>query len=238
MVTNLYSSFFILFRGRAMPSTDNPQQITVLLADDHAVVRKGTREFLQEDPEIDVIAEAADGAEAWHFLSQRQPDVAVLDIRMPHINGIDLTRRIKKEYPHVQVLILSAYDDAPYIFASLRAGANGYILKTAPSSDLLRAVKDLAAGKSFLDADIAPTVIANLTDTRKVEALSEREVDVLRGVAKGWTNREIGQRLAISDRIVQGHLANVFGKLSVNSRTEAVTVGLQQGILTLEDTQE
>lgn len=211
--------------------------ITVLLADDHAVVRKGTREFLEEDAAIAVIAEAADGAEAWTLLGQRQPDVAVLDVRMPRINGIDLTRRIKETYPEVRVLILTAYDDDPYIFAALRAGADGFLLKTAPSSDLLRAVKELAAGKSFLDIDVAPKVIANLSNSKQIEALSERELEVLRGVAKGWTNREIAAALAISDRTVQGHLANIFGKLQVTSRTEAVTVGLQQGLLTLSDTQ-
>lgn len=201
------------------------------------MVRKGTREFLEEDAEIDVIAEAADGAEAWCALAQRQPDVAVLDVRMPEINGIDLTRRIKREYPEVRVLILTAYDDDPYIFAALRAGADGFLLKTAPSSDLLRAVKELAAGKSFLDTEVAPKVIANLSNARQIESLSERELEVLRGVAKGWTNREIAHALSISDRTVQGHLANIFGKLQVTSRTEAVTVGLQQGILTLSDTQ-
>jgi two-component system, NarL family, response regulator LiaR len=220
-----------------MAPSHQPGVITVLLADDHTVVRKGTREFLQEDTEIDVVAEAADGAEAWQALIQHQPSVAVLDIRMPQINGIDLTRRIKTHYPQIRVLILSAYDDEPYVLAALRAGADGYLLKTAPSSDLLRAVKELATGKSFLDANVAPKVIANLSDNRQIEPLSEREMDVLRCVAKGWTNREIGQRLAISDRTVQGHLANIFGKLQVSSRTEAVTVGLQQGLLTLEDTQ-
>lgn len=211
--------------------------IAVLLADDHTVVRKGTRDFLQEDAGIEVIADAADGAEAWRLLEERPPDVAVLDIRMPEINGIDLTRRIKESYPGVRVLILSAYDDDPYVLAALRAGADGYLLKTAPSSDLLRAVRELAAGRSFLDAEIAPKVIANLTSPRQIEPLSDRELDVLRGVAKGWTNREIGRALAISDRTVQGHLANIFGKLAVNSRTEAVTVGLHHGLLTLEDTQ-
>jgi DNA-binding NarL/FixJ family response regulator len=223
--------------SQSNPSSPRRTPIAVLLADDHAVVRKGTREFLEEDAEIDVIAEAADGAEAWCALAQRQPDVAVLDVRMPEINGIDLTRRIKREYPEVRVLILTAYDDDPYIFAALRAGADGFLLKTAPSSDLLRAVKELAAGKSFLDTEVAPKVIANLSNARQIESLSERELEVLRGVAKGWTNREIAHALSISDRTVQGHLANIFGKLQVTSRTEAVTVGLQQGILTLSDTQ-
>lgn len=220
-----------------MSGAEEQHPIQVLLADDHAVVRKGTREFLQEDAEIEVVAEAADGAEAWRLLSQRPPDVAVLDIRMPEINGIDLTKRIKEAYPQVRVLILTAYDDDPYVFAALRSGADGFLLKTAPSSDLLHAVKQLAAGKSFLDAEVAPKILANLSTTKQVEAVSERELEVLRGVAKGWTNQAIGRALSISDRTVQGHLANIFGKLQVNSRTEAVTVALQQGLLTLEDTQ-
>lgn len=219
------------------PMIASKSPITVLLADDHAVVRKGTREFLEEDPAIHVIAEASDGAEAWQLLTEHRPDVAVLDVRMPQINGIDLTKRIKASYPQVRVLILTAYDDDPYILAALRAGADGFLLKTAPSSDLLRGVKELAAGKSFIDTEVAPKVIAGLTKANQIEAVSERELDVLRGVAKGRTNREIALALSISDRTVQGHLANIFGKLKVTSRTEAVTVGLQNGLLTLNDTQ-
>lgn len=217
--------------------TGQAKQITVLLADDHAVVRRGIRDFLTEDETIEVIAEADDGAEAWAKLSQHPPDVTVLDIRMPELNGIELTRRIKELYPQVRVLILTAYDDEPYIFALLRAGADGYVMKTAKGKELCQAVKNVAAGKSVLDPEIAAKVIANVTDLRQVEPLSQRELDVLRGLAKGWTNRMIGQALTISDRTVQGHLANIFAKLQVSSRTEAVTVALQQGLITLEDTQ-
>jgi two-component system, NarL family, response regulator LiaR len=220
-----------------MSQTQDKPPISVLLADDHAVVRKGIRDFLTEDPEIQVIAEAGDGAEAWRLIAHHQPDVAILDIRMPHMTGIELTRRVKEQYPRVRVLILTAYDDEPYIFALLRAGADGYVLKTAQSSDLLRAVKQVHAGKSVLDPDIAPKVVANLVSPRTVEALSERELEVVRGVAKGRTNREIARGLGISDRTVQGHLANVFAKLGATSRTEVVTIALQQGLITLEDTQ-
>jgi two-component system, NarL family, response regulator LiaR len=213
------------------------KRIAVLLADDHAVVRKGIRDFLSEDPGIEVVAEAGDGGEAWRLLAHQQPDVAVLDIRMPELNGVELTRRIKERYPRVRVLILTAYDDEPYVFALLRAGADGYVLKTASSTDLLRAVKAVAGGKSVLDPDIAPKVIASLSRPQPSEPLSERELEVLRGVAQGRTNREIGQALSISGRTVQGHLANIFGKLQVGSRTEAVTAALQQGLITLEDTQ-
>jgi two-component system, NarL family, response regulator LiaR len=209
--------------------------ITVLLADDHAVVRKGIRDFLEEDPALRVIAEASDGAEAWALLAQQQPDVAVLDIRMPNLTGVELTRRIKEHFPQVRVLILTAYDDEPYVLALLRAGADGYILKTAGSRELLAAVKQVFAGKNFIDPTIASTVIANLVKPVPVEQLSERELEVVQAVAHGWTNREIAHQLAISDRTVQGHLANVFAKLHVSSRTELVTVALQRGLISLPD---
>jgi DNA-binding NarL/FixJ family response regulator len=215
-----------------------PTPITVLLADDHAVVRKGIREFLEEDPAIHVIAEAGDGAEAWALLAQYQPHVAVLDVRMPHLSGVELTKRIKEYYPQVRILILSAYDDEPYVLALLRAGADGYLLKTAESRELLAAVKQVAAGRSFIDPSLAPTVIAGLVKPPAADRLSDRELEVVRGVAKGWTNREIAHQLAISDRTVQGHLANIFAKLHVTSRTELVTVALQRDLITLDDTQD
>ncbi len=157
-----------------MAKQNNIRSITVLLADDHAVVRKGIRDFLDA---IEVIAEASTGAEAWSLLTRRLPDVAVLDIRMPEMTGIELTRRIKETYPEVRVLILTAYDDEPYVFALLRAGADGYVLKTAQSSELLRAVKTVAEGKSVLDPEIAPKVIANLSNPQTLEPLSDRELD-------------------------------------------------------------
>jgi two-component system, NarL family, response regulator LiaR len=211
--------------------------ITILLADDHAVVRKGIRDFLEEDPTLQVIAEASDGAEAWALITQHQPQVAVLDIRMPHLSGVELTRRIKEKYPQVRVLILTAYDDEPYVLALLRAGADGYVLKTAQSSDLLAAVKQVFAGKSVIDPSIAPALITNLMNPLPTEQLTERELDVVRGVSKGWTNREIAHHLGISDRTVQGHLANIFAKLHVSSRTELVTSALQHKLINLGETQ-
>ncbi len=216
--------------------TDRP--ITVLLADDHAVVRKGIRDFIEEDPMLQVIAEASDGAEAWALITQQQPQVAVLDIRMPHLSGVELTRRIKAEYPHVRVLILTAYDEEPYVLALLRAGVDGYVLKTAQSSELLAAIKQVFAGKNVIDPTIAPVVISNLMNPLPLEQqLTERELDVVRGVSKGWTNREIAHHLGISDRTVQGHLANIFTKLHVSSRTELVTAALQSRLISLSETQ-
>ena len=216
------------------------QPIRVVLADDHAVVRKGIREFLEESGDIRVVAEASNGAQAVSLVAEHQPDVAVLDVQMPEMTGIETTRHIKAEYPAVRVLILTAYDDDPYIFALLQAGASGYILKTADSSELTRAVRAVYRGESALDPAVAKRVVQQLTLGRPpgaqatVEALTEREVQVLRLAAKGLTNKAIGQSLGISDRTVQGHLANIYGKLGAGSRTEAVTEALKQGWIVLE----
>ena len=217
-----------------------PEPIRVILADDHAVVRKGIREFLEAESDIVVVAEAVDGNQAVDLVAQHEPDVAVLDIQMPGAGGIEATRRIRAEYPDVRVLVLTAYDEDPYIFALLQAGASGYILKTAGSRELAEAVRAVHRGESALDPAVAQKVVQQLTSGRPhgaqaaVEALTERELDVLRLAAKGMTNKAIGRALDISDRTVQGHLANIYGKLSVGSRTEAVTEALKLGWITFE----
>jgi DNA-binding NarL/FixJ family response regulator len=214
--------------------------IHVVLADDHAVVRKGIREFLEAEPDITVVAEAIDGEQAVALVAEHRPDVAVLDIQMPQVGGVEATRRIKAEYPEVRVLILSAYDDDPYISALLQAGASGYVLKTADSAELVRAVRAVHRGESALDPSVTLRLVQQLATGRPlgtpttIEALTEREIEVLRLVAKGLTNKAIGQSLGISDRTVQGHLANIYGKLNVGSRTEAVTEALKQGWITIE----
>jgi DNA-binding NarL/FixJ family response regulator len=218
-----------------------PHPIRVLLADDHAVVRKGIREFLEEAPDIVVIAEAGDGAEAVRLAAEQMPDVAVLDIQMPRLNGIEATRQIKASLPTVRILILTAYEDDPYVFALLQAGADGYLLKSADSDDLVRAVKATATGGKVLDPAVAAKVIAQMTtgqpDSAKtqMEPLSERELAVLRLAGQGLTNKAIGVELSISDRTVQGHLANIYGKLGVASRTEAVTRALRLGWIVLDE---
>lgn len=215
-----------------------PIPVRVLLADDHAVVRKGIREFLEEDGEIAVVAEAADGAEAVRLAGQTLPAVAVLDIQMPGVNGIEATRQIKTNYPTVRILILTAYDDDPYVFALLRAGADGYVLKNADPDALVRAVKTVAAGGKVLAPDVAAKVMAQISadDSAapdQIEPLTDRELDVLRLAAQGLTNKAIGAELFISDRTVQGHLANIYAKLGVTTRTEAVTKALKVGWLVL-----
>ncbi len=211
------------------------ERIRVLLADDHVMVRQGIRQFLEEASGIEVIAEAGDGAEALRLVEELQPDVAVLDIRMPEVTGVEATRQIKVRFPQVRVLILTAYDDDPYVFALLQAGADGYVLKTASGDELVRGVRVVHEGGSALSPAIASKVVRQAVNGRpagavaQVETLTDRELDVLRLAARGLTNRAIGRELGISHRTVQGHLASIYGKLEVNSRTEAVTEALRRG---------
>ncbi len=214
--------------------------IRVVLADDHVLVREGIRQFLEETEDIQVIGEASNGAEVLQLIEETSPDVAVLDIQMPEVTGIEATRRIKQHFPDVQVLILTAHDDDPYIRALLRAGADGYVLKTATSEELVKAVRDVHHGLTALSPEVATAVVRQMSHevppgaADQVEPLTEREIDVLRLAAQGMTNREIGQELGISHRTVQGHLANVYEKLNVSSRTEAVTEAFKRGWITIE----
>jgi DNA-binding NarL/FixJ family response regulator len=215
-------------------------RIRVLLADDHVMVRRGIRQFLEDASDIEVVAEANDGTEAVSLVETHQPDVAVLDIRMPEVTGVDATRQIKKRFPQVRVLVLTAYDDDPYVFALLQAGADGYVLKTSDADELVRAVRTVYRGDTALSPEIAAKVVQQAVSGRpesavgQIEALTDRELDVLRLAARGLTNRAIGHDLGISHRTVQGHLASIYGKLEVNSRTEAVTEALRRGWIVIE----
>lgn len=217
-------------------------RIRVLLADDHEVVRKGIREFLEEDASVQVVAEASNGEQALDYARQWSPDVAVLDIQMPRLTGIEVTERLKKDLPHVKVLILTAYDYEPYIFAALQAGADGYILKTARSAELVRAVHIVHEGGSAMDPRVTRRLVEHRLGMSRpsagefvVERPSEREMDVLRLVIRGLSNREIAQQMSISPRTVQGHLANLFDKLDVTNRTEAALLALKLGWVTLDE---
>ena len=214
-----------------MGSSSTP--IRVLLADDHAVVRQGIRQFLEGSGEIEVVAEAADGEEGLRLTRLLLPDVAVLDIQMPVRSGIDTARAIRAERLPVGVLILTAFDDEPYVNAVLQAGANGYVLKTADAEDIVDAVRSVNDGKSVLDPGIAHQLMRRFSSEPPmiVEALTERELEVLRLAAHGYTNKAIGVQLGISDRTVQGHLAKIYGKLHAASRTEAVMRAVTQGLI-------
>lgn len=213
--------------------TSSKRKIRVMLADDHAIVRAGIRQFLNQARDIEVVAEAEDGETAKTLIQEHAPDVAVLDMQMPRATGIEVTRWVKKNIPHVGVLILTAYDDVPYVAAVLQAGANGYMLKTATPDEIVQAVREVDEGKSALDAAIARKVTLHVfkKEERLPGMLTDRETEVLALAARGFTNKAIGVQLSISDRTVQGHLAHIFTKLQANSRTEAVMRAVSLGLI-------
>jgi NarL family two-component system response regulator LiaR len=215
-------------------------EIRLVLADDHAVVRSGTRELLEQQPDLKIIGEASDGEEAIRLTGDLEPDVVVMDIRMPRISGVEATRQIKSTYPDVKVLVLTAHDDDEYVFALLQAGANGYLLKTAEIEELVRAIRTVASGKSALAPEVTGKVVAQFTSGKSLpevlteaqdnyDGLTDRELDILKLVGQGLSNKQIGKQLFISDRTVQAHLSNIFSKLNVSSRTEAVMHAVRKG---------
>lgn len=218
--------------------THDKKTIRVVLADDHAVVRKGIREYLEEDPAIQVVGEASDGEEAVALVAREKPEVAVFDVQMPRLNGLEAARQVRTESPNTRILVLTAYDDEPYIFAAFRAGASGYLLKTATPDELCQAVRAIAAGETALSPSVAKKLLQRATgksaEDESLEALSERELDVLRLAAKGQSNKQIASTLSISDRTVQGHLANIYSKLHVATRTEAVILAVRSKWIALD----
>jgi NarL family two-component system response regulator LiaR len=220
-------------------------KISVMLVEDHVLVREGTREMLDREPDLQVVAEAGDGEQAVQLATEHRPDIIIMDISIPKLNGIEATRQIKAANPAASVLVLTAYDDDQYVFAFLEAGAAGYLLKDVSTSDLIQAIRAVHEGESVLHPAVARKVIDYFachpngggdvkSDT--LERLTDREMEVLALAGKGMTNREIAADLTISIRTVQVHLSNVFSKLSVGSRTEAVLYALRKGWLSLEDT--
>jgi NarL family two-component system response regulator LiaR len=218
-------------------------KIRVLLAEDHVVVREGTRELMRRERDMEVVGEAGDGEEATRLALELQPDVVLMDIAMPKLNGIEATRQIKARCPASAVLILTAYDSDQYIFALLEAGAAGYLLKNTRGRSLIEAIRAVHAGEPVLHPVVTRRIVdrfkeaqGELGEDRAAEPLTERELEVLRLASKGMTNKAIAKGLCLSVRTVQCHLGNIFNKLGVGSRTEAILHGLRRGWLSLEDT--
>jgi DNA-binding NarL/FixJ family response regulator len=215
--------------------------IRVLLVDDHALVREGTRRLLEAEGDVEVVAEAASGEEAIEAAKRLHPDIAIMDIAMPGMGGIAATRTMKVCSPETAILVLSAYDDEPYLMALLEAGAAGFLLKTVNGQELINAIRAVSRGESVLQPSVAEKIMQRLSaraDTvyGSTDLLSEREFDVLRLAARGLANKEIARRLGLSIRTVHSHLANIFMKMQVGSRTEAVLLALRQGMISLQDT--
>jgi NarL family two-component system response regulator LiaR len=218
------------------------EKIRILIADDHAFVREGTRRILEQEPDLEVVAEAGDGEEAVKLACDLTPDVAIIDVAMPKLDGIEATRQIKALCPAVAVLVLSAYDDDQFVFGLLEAGAAGYLLKSVRGHEIIDAIRAVDAGESVLHPSVARKVLNRFASVsgraqrkKPLELLTDREMEVLKLVTKGLSNKDIADGLSLSIRTVQGHLANIFNKLRVSSRTEAVVHALKEGWVTLDD---
>jgi len=216
-------------------------KIRILLADDHAIVREGTRRVLEEEDDMEVVAEAGDGEEAVKQATRLKPDVVLMDIAMPRMNGIEATKQIKELVPATAVLILTVFDNDRYVFSLLEAGAAGYLLKNIRGVELVAAIRSVYNGESVLHPTIAGKVLRHFMPSTQgpgqstPAVLTNRELEVLVLAAKGMSNKDIAEKLYLSVRTVQGHLARIFDKLVVGSRTEAILKGLKEGWFSLED---
>jgi DNA-binding NarL/FixJ family response regulator len=208
--------------------------IRVIIAEDHTLVREGTREILEREPDIQVVGEAARGDEAVRQALEHNPDVLLMDMRMPGMNGIEATREVSAQAPSVKVLILSAHEDEDYVREALAVGASGYLLKTAPGRELVEGIRAVASGSTILSPELTRKLAqARLEPARASDRLSSREFAVLRLIAQGRANKEVALELGISLRTVEGHLHNIFEKLRVGSRTEAVVHAVNHGLLSI-----
>jgi DNA-binding NarL/FixJ family response regulator len=231
-----------LDRGVRQPVEGGMSKIKIMLAEDHVLVREGTKEMLDREEDMQVVAEAGDGEEAVRLTEELDLDIVIMDIALPKLNGIEATKQIKEISPGTAVLVLTAYDDDEYVFALLEAGAAGYLLKDVSTDELVEAIRAVHAGESMLHPAIARKVIDRFSrhvaaerEEAPLEELTEREIEVLQLAGKGITNREIADRLSISHRTVQAHLSHIFNKLGVGSRTEAVVHALRKSLLTFDD---
>jgi NarL family two-component system response regulator LiaR len=217
-------------------------KINIVLCEDHLITREGIRRLLEDEKGLTIVGEAGNGEEVVQMVGQLKPDLVIMDIAMPKLNGIEATRQIKLINPRTGVLILSAYDDDEYVFALLKAGAAGYLLKSVSGDELVRAIKAIHKGEPVLDPMIARKVMNYFRLQENVphvepesEPLSEREIDIIKLAARGLTNKDIAESLHLSYRTIEGHMRDVFNKLGVGSRTEAVLHGLKMGWFTLEE---
>jgi two-component system, NarL family, response regulator LiaR len=221
---------------------DMLRKITLVIADDHAIIREAIRNLLEKENDIDIVAEAADGEEAVNLTCQKRPDIVIMDISMPKLNGMEATRLIKVKCPNTAILALTVHDDSESILGILEAGAAGYLTKSIFGYDVIQAVRSVAAGESVLSNTVLQQVLKHAlrSDMKaypepKRNKLTGKELLILQLAAKGLSNKEIGQKIKISPLTVKGYLMEIFSKLEVSSRTEAVIKALQSGYFTLRE---
>src|SRR5215212_2529553 len=218
----------------AGPAVDGgTRHVRILIADDHGIVRTGLRMLLENQQDMDVIAEASDGATARDIAIRERPDLAILDVRMPKLTGLQATREIREQAPDVAVLILSMHDEERYLFEALKAGASGYVLKRAADQDLLDAIHAVERGEPFLTPDAQRALIRDVLDRGSVreEDLTPREQEVVKLVAEAHTNREIAEILHLSEKTVENHRANAMRKLGMRDRVELVRYAIRKGLI-------
>jgi DNA-binding NarL/FixJ family response regulator len=219
-------------------------KIHILLVEDHAVVREGTAELLNRQADMEVVGEAGDGQLAVEMASKLKPDVILMDVQLPVLDGIAATKQIKAKQPTIAVLALTAHDEDQYVFALLEAGAAGYLLKSVRGAELVEAIRAVNRGEAALHPTVAKKLLgrfavkqepAKQEPSQPSESLTDRELEVLRLAGSGYSNKEIADKLVLSPRTVQAHFANIFAKLQVGSRTEAVLQGLKRRLINLSD---
>jgi len=208
----------------------------ILLCDDQALIRDGLEMLLRLERDIEVVGQARDGAEAVELVPQLQPDLVLMDLKMPGMNGIEATRQIRTHHPGVKVLVLTTYDDDEWVFDAIRAGASGYLLKDTPRNEVLKAVRGTVEGKSFVDPAVTGKLLGQVAgqqtqpSTLITDRLTERETDVLQLLAQGLTNANIAARLYLSEGTVRNHVSAILSKLDVADRTQAAVMAIQYGI--------
>lgn len=214
---------------------------TIVLADDHRVVRQGLRALLEAEPGFSVVGEAGDGLETIHLVEQLKPDVLVLDLMMPGLNGLEVTRQLNKRLPHTRIVILSMYANEAYVLEALGNGASAYVLKDSSSADLVHAVREIAAGRRYLSPPLSDRAIeayqekARAAVLDKYETLTTREREVLQLSAEGHTSAEIAARLGISSRTAEAHRSNLMHKLGLHTQADLIRYALRRGIIPMED---
>jgi NarL family two-component system response regulator LiaR len=216
----------------------------IMIVDDHAMLREGMRNLLKQEKDFELVGEASDGEEAVELAGKLTPDIIIMDIVMPKMNGVEATRQIKRVSPSTALLILTAYSDIRYIVGLLEAGACGYLLKNSPGKEVIRAIRAVRSGESVLDSDVTRKLVQRLaslsktTDRSDVSGpLTTREMEILKWASRGMSNKELSEKLGISLRTVKAHMTNIFNKLGCSSRTDAIIKGLKQGYIDLDDIQ-